>query len=179
KLSEDPRFYPVFRIGSSVEVLREELLAAGMRDEILVQQLELSGGDLAVAVPPHRILGQRIDDGVLVLRRPAGVDAGFRADRAALHEGSLAGGERVFVEGGDVQVPAHRGEVVEAEFVSAIGAVARTGFLHEHLPLPSGRRRNSLPAPVSYGTAAPDYSGYPQSARPIVGIMAPARTTAN
>src|SRR5205814_762005 len=147
-------------------------------DEILIQQLELRGGDLAVAVPPHRLFGQRIDDRVLILRRPAGVDAGLRADRAALHEGGLAGGERVFVESGDVQVPAHRGEIIEAEFVGAIGAVARTRFLHEDLPLPSGRRRNSLPAPVSYRTAAPDYSGYPQSARPIVGIDRPAKTKA-
>ena len=38
QLGEDPRFYPVFRIGAAVEVLREQLLAAGMRDEVVIQQ---------------------------------------------------------------------------------------------------------------------------------------------
>ena len=41
KLGEDPRFYPVFRIGAAVEVLREQLLAARMGDEIVVEQLEI------------------------------------------------------------------------------------------------------------------------------------------
>ena len=41
KLGEDAGFYPVFRIGAAVEILREQRLAARMRDEIVVEQLEV------------------------------------------------------------------------------------------------------------------------------------------
>ena len=41
ELGEDARLYPVFRIGAAIEILREQLLAARMRDEIVVQQLEV------------------------------------------------------------------------------------------------------------------------------------------
>ena len=90
QLGEDPRFYPVFRIGAAIEVLCEQLLAARMRDEIVVQQLEVRLAELAVAVPPDRVLGQRIDDGMLVLGAAAGMDAGLGAERAALHDGGFA-----------------------------------------------------------------------------------------
>ncbi len=84
QLGEDPRFDPVFRIGAAVEILREQLLAARMRDEVVVEQLEVRLAELAVAVPPDRALGQRIDDGMLVLGAAAGMDAGLGAERAAL-----------------------------------------------------------------------------------------------
>ena len=41
KLGEDAGFYPVFRVGAAIEILREQRLAARMRDEIVVEQLEV------------------------------------------------------------------------------------------------------------------------------------------
>ena len=41
QLGEDAGFYPVFRVGAAVEILREQRLAARMRDEIVVEQLEV------------------------------------------------------------------------------------------------------------------------------------------
>ena len=104
-----------------------------MRDEVVVEQLEIGLRDLAVAVPPDRALGQRIDDGMLVLGAAAGVDAGLGADRPALDEGGLAAGDGVLVELRRIQIPVDRSEVLKAEFVSAVGAVPQTRFLHESL----------------------------------------------
>ena len=38
---EDPRPHPVARIGAAIEVLREKLLALGMREEVLQQRIEM------------------------------------------------------------------------------------------------------------------------------------------
>ena len=133
QFGENPGFYPVFRVGAAVEVLREQRLAARMRDEVVIEQLEVCRADLAVTVPPHRVLGQRIDDRVLVLGRAAGVDAGFRAQRAALDDRGLARRDGMLVKRGRGQIPMHRAQIFETEFIGAEGAVPQTRFLHENL----------------------------------------------
>src|SRR5262249_19401712 len=90
--------------------------------------------ELSVAVPPDRVLGRGVDDGMLVLGRAAGVDAGFRAERPALHDRGFAVGDGVLVKLGRIEIPVHRGEIFEAELVGAVGTVAQTRFLHERPP---------------------------------------------
>ena len=98
--------------------------------EVGEQIVEIFLRHLAIAVPPHRILGERVDDGVLVLGRTAGVVAGLGAERAAFDERGFAGGDGMLVKRRLGQVPVDRGELFEAEFVGAIGAVPHTRFLH-------------------------------------------------
>src|SRR5271170_1812681 len=90
KLGEDARFYPVFRIGATVEILRVERLAARMHDHVVIKPLEIGLAELAIAVPPHGVFGCGIDDGVLVLRAAPGMHAGLGAKGAAGNEGALA-----------------------------------------------------------------------------------------
>ena len=120
----------ILRIGAAVEVLRVQRLALRMREEVGEHVVEVLLALLAVAVPPDRVLGERIDLGVLVLRRAAGVVAGLGAERAAGDDGRLAVADRVLVERRVGQVPVDRSEVLEAELVGAIGGVAQTGFFH-------------------------------------------------
>ena len=134
QFGEDAGLDAVFRIGAAIEVLGEQLLAARMRDEILVEELELLGRELAVAFPPDRVLGERVADGVLVLRAAAGVHAGLRADGAALDERGFLGGQRMLVERGRVEIPVHRGQLFETEFIGAVSAVPQTRFLHGRPP---------------------------------------------
>ena len=129
-LGVDPGLDPVFRISAAVEVLGVELLATGVLDEVVVQQHELRLGHLAVAVPPDRMFGLCIDDGVLVLGRAAGVDPGLGAKRAACDNGSLAVADGMLVKRGFGQVPVNRGEIVEAELVGTECGVTQTGFFH-------------------------------------------------
>ena len=131
QLGVDAGFYPVFRVGAAVEILREQGLAARMRDEIVVEQLEVGLGDLAIAVPPDGVLGQRVDDGVLILGRATGMHAGLRADRAALDQRRLPCCDGVLIERRRGQIPMHRAQPLEAEFIGAVGAVPQTRFLHE------------------------------------------------
>ena len=86
ELGEDAGLDAVLRIGAAIEVLCEKGFALGMGDKIVEQIVELFFALFAVAVPPHRILGRRIDDGMFVLGRAAGVMAGFGAECAALHQ---------------------------------------------------------------------------------------------
>ena len=135
---------PVFRIGAAVEILREQFLAFGVRLEIGEQIVEILLRHFAVAVPPHRILGERIDDGVLVLRRAAGVVAGLGAERAAFDQRGFAGRDRMLVERRFGQIPVDRGEVLKAEFVGAIGTVPHTRFLHANSSPTRGPLRRTL-----------------------------------
>ena len=130
----DPRLDPVFGIGTAIEILREQVHAARMRNEVVIEQLKLLGRELAVILPPNSLLGQRIADGVFVLRAAAGVDAGLGAERAALNERAFAGGDGMFVECGFSQVPMNRSQALEAEFVGAEFVVPQTRFLHRDLP---------------------------------------------
>ena len=90
ELGEDAGLDAVFRIGAAVEILGEELLALGVGEEILVQQVELRRRQLAVLVPPDRLLGVLVADDELVLGGAAGVDAGLGAQRAAFDDLRLA-----------------------------------------------------------------------------------------
>ena len=86
ELGEDAGLDAVLRIGAAIEVLCEKGFALGVGDEIVEQIVELFFALFAVAVPPHGVLGGRIDDRMFVLGRAAGVMAGFGAERAALHQ---------------------------------------------------------------------------------------------
>ena len=86
KLGEHARLDAVFRIGAAIEVLREKLLALGVLEEVVEQNIELLRRKLAVLLPPDRLLGGVVADDELVLRRAAGVDAGLGAERAALDD---------------------------------------------------------------------------------------------
>src|SRR3954454_24163913 len=130
KLGEDSRLDPIFRIGAAEQILGVERLAARMRDEVFVEELEVGLAELAVAVPPDRVLGLRIDDRMLVLRAAAGMDAGLRADRSALNDGGFAIPDGVLVKLRRVEIPVDRREILETKLVSAVSAVPRTRFLH-------------------------------------------------
>ena len=147
KLGEDARLDPVVRIGAAIEILREQLLAARMRDEVFIQALEIGRRDLAVAFPPDRALGEIIDDGVLVLGRAAGMDAGLRAERAAFDHGGLAGRDGMLIEGRRGQIPMNRGEVLEAEFVGAVGCCSSN-------PSPARNFLHSRPAGAGHSPTA-------------------------
>jgi hypothetical protein len=130
ELGVDARLDPVLRIGAAVEILGEQRLALGMRQEVPVHGFELLFGLLPIAVPPHRVLGQRVGDGVLVLRRAAGVMAGLGAERAASDDLGFAVADGVLVERSFGQVPVNRAKVLEAKRIGAASGVAQTGFLH-------------------------------------------------
>src|SRR6266481_5192927 len=104
-----------------------------MCDHIVVKQLEIFGGELAIAVPPNAIFGQRVGNGVFVLRAAAGMDAGLGAEGAAVHERALAVSDRVLHQNGVEQIPMIASEVLEAEFIGAVRAVPHTRFLHPSL----------------------------------------------
>src|SRR3954447_19830710 len=176
ELGEDPHLDAIFRIGAAIEVLREQLHAAGMGEEVLVERLELLLCLFAVALPPDRVLGRGVDNGVLVLRRAAGVMARLGAERAALHDRTLARCDRVLVEHGSIQIPVDRGQLFEAELIGAVNAVPHTRFLH-------GRPPSTHPAPpetppgcrvLRHGYAY--YSADPHCARAIVRIIRAAKS---
>src|SRR6185503_20396888 len=98
ELGEDAHLDPVFGIGAADQILREQFLALGVGDEVGQQRVEVLLRHFAVAVPPERIFGERVDDGVLVLGRAAGVMAGLGAERAAGDDRGLVGGNGVLVE---------------------------------------------------------------------------------
>ena len=75
-----------------------------MCDHVVVKQLEIFGGELAIAVPPNAIFGQRVGDGVFVFRAAAGVDASLGAEGAALHERAFAVCDRVLHQNGVGQI---------------------------------------------------------------------------
>jgi hypothetical protein len=82
----------------------------------------------------------------------------------------------VLVENGRVEIPVDRGQIFEAEFVSAERAVPQTSFLHEKTSRYTGSRPSPefLPAPLlQFGW--PQYSARPQGGRPIVRISPPAK----
>ena len=167
----------VFRIGAAEQVLREQLLAADVGAEIFQQVLEVLFALLAVAAPPDDVLGGGVDDGVLVLGRAAGVMPGLGAERTALHDVAFARRDGVLVERRRVQIPVDRGQILEAEFVSAECAVPQTSFLHERPPEYAGFRPSPefLPAPLlRFGWR--HYSPCPQGGRPIVRIWLSAKT---
>jgi hypothetical protein len=67
---------------------------------------------------------------MLVLRAAAGVVTGFGAKRSARHDRSFSGRNGMLVEQRLGEVPVNCGEILEAEFVSAVSAVPHTLLLH-------------------------------------------------
>ena len=141
---------PIFRIGAAVEVLRVQGLALGVRNEIVEQQLEFLRRQATIFFPPNGLFGLRIDDDELVLGAAAGVNSGLGAEGTALHERALAGGDRFLNKNRIGQIPVDCCELFQAKFVSAVGAVSHTGFLHTRLRNPFGPCCRSLSAPSPF-----------------------------
>jgi hypothetical protein len=157
-----------FGIGAAIEVLRVELLALGVLEEIGEQHVELLRRKLAVLLPPDGLLGLRVADHELVLGRAAGVDAGLGAERAALDDMTFPGGDRVFVELLGGQIPVDAGQILQAEPVRAMRTVPKTRLFH------------ARPPPTSAAAPACLYnSAGPSRVRPgpIVAIIVPAKQT--
>ncbi len=133
-----------------------------MGDEIVVQQLEIGLREPAVAVPPDSVLGERVDHRVLVLGAATGMDTGLGAQRAARDERRFAAGDGVLVERGLGEIPMNRGEILEAEFVGAIGTVSQTRFLH-------GKTSTTTPAAarLTFPTARTGHTASPRRDRPL------------
>jgi hypothetical protein len=124
-----------------------------VRKEVLIEEFELLRRDLAIAAPPDRILGELVADGMLVLRRATGVDAGLRAERPALDDGSFAVRDRVLVELRRFEIPVDRSELLK--FVVTMLRFFDTLF-HRNKPASIGSPPQTLPfsgegsrAPVS------------------------------
>src|SRR5437588_7680243 len=174
ELGEDAGPDPVIRIGAAVEVLGKQRLASGMGNEVIIERLELLGRDLAVSLPPHGFFGERIADCVLVLGTAAGMGAGLRTQRSVRDDRSLTERQRMFVEARRFQIPVDRGEVPEAERLSAAGAVPQTRFLHERPPLDAGAA--GPPSMPRLWRGWLDYSACPMRARAIVLIKRAAKS---
>src|SRR5215469_3458165 len=99
-----------------------------MRDHIVIEQLEVGAAEFAIAVPPHRVLGERVDDNVFILGAAAGVGARLGTEGAALHQRAFAASDRVLHQNGVGQIPMNAGEIFETEFVGAVGAVPHARF---------------------------------------------------
>src|SRR5262249_10558442 len=130
KLGEDPSLDPVVGIGAAIKILREQLLAARMRDDVFVEALEIGGRDFAVALPPDRVLGQLIGNRVLVLGRAAGMSGGVSTERPPFHDGGFARCNRMLIKKRRREIPMDGSEPLEAEFVGTVAAVPKTSFLH-------------------------------------------------
>jgi hypothetical protein len=83
--------------------------------------------------------------------------SGLGAERTALDDVTFARRDSVLIEDRRVEIPVDRGQIFEAEFISAVCAVPQTSYLHEktsrYTP-DSGRHRNSRPRRC-YGLASP------------------------
>ena len=120
------------RIGAAVEVLREQRHAFGMLLEVGIDRLELLGGDRVVAVPPHVLVGDGVADGELVLRAAAGEFAGIGAERAVGGQHRFCVCQRVRDELRRAEIPMHRLELRQSEFVGAEGSVMHARLLHRY-----------------------------------------------
>ena len=106
EFGENPRPDAVFRIGAAIEVLREQLPALRVRDEVVMEKLKLLGRDLAVAVPPHGIFGDGIADRVLVLRAATSLRTRTEHDRSVVCERSAdVVFQRLFVQDRRLGIP--------------------------------------------------------------------------
>src|SRR6516165_11819444 len=106
-----------------------------MRDHVVIEQLEIGLAELAIAVPPYAVLGERIDDDMLVLGAAAGMDGGLGAEGAALHQRTFAISDRVLHQDGVGQIPMSAGEIPETELIGTVRAVPHTRFHHLKPPL--------------------------------------------
>ncbi|MHC2191464.1 hypothetical protein ACVJF1_004097 [Bradyrhizobium diazoefficiens] len=112
ELSEHAGLDPVGRIGAAVEVLREQALAFGVLEEVLIERLELLRGDRLVAGPPHLLVGGGVAHRELVLGAAARELAGVGAQRTVGRQHRLARGERVLIELRRAEVPVNLFEIL-------------------------------------------------------------------
>ncbi len=145
---EDAHLDAIGGVGAAVEVLREQRLAFDVLDEVAEQNVEVLLRHLAIAVPPHRILRQVVDDGMLVLGRAAGVVSGEGRQRAAGDDRSFAVADGVFVERRFGEIPIHAGKAFEAEFIGAKCGIPHTSLLHARPPRNSKPRRRRRQSPL-------------------------------
>ena len=106
-----------------------------MRDHVVMEQLQIGSTEFAIAAPPHSVLGERIDDNVVVLGAAAGMDAHFGAQGAALHQRALAISDCVLHQNCIGQIPMNAGEILETELIGAVPAVSHARFHHLKPPL--------------------------------------------
>ena len=89
---------PVLRVRAGECVDHVEVLLREERRDLLADPVVVLLRDLVVAAPPDAILGLRLADEVLVLRRAAGEAARVEHDRAGIREAAVAAEERVGVQ---------------------------------------------------------------------------------
>ena len=105
-LGDDADGDPVRGVGAREGVDDVDVARAETLGDLVAQPLEGVLRDVGVDVaPPDPILGARLADDELVLRRAAGVDAGVHDQRAAFREAPVAVRERVRVELGRRRMP--------------------------------------------------------------------------
>src|SRR5579872_6647912 len=134
ELGEDARLDPVRRVGAGVKVLRENLAAFGMGDEIGEQCVEMRSRHGAVIVPPDRALGRLVANDEFILRAAAGMNAGFGDQRAAGGDFRLAAAQGFAIKMGRSQIPMDGGKVLEAEPIGAVTRVENPALSHFRLP---------------------------------------------
>ncbi len=112
ELGEHARLDPVGRVGAAIEVLREQLPAFGVLEEVLVERLELLCGDRLVAGPPHLLVGGGVAYRELVLRAAPGELARVGAECAVGGQHCLTRRERVLIELRRTEVPVNLLEIL-------------------------------------------------------------------
>jgi hypothetical protein len=97
---------PVRGVGAGEGVDDVEVTPVEMSDDLRAQPVEIVLLDRLVdGSPPDPVLGVRLPDDELVLRRATGEAAGVDDERAALRELPLAARERMRVEQGGRRLP--------------------------------------------------------------------------
>src|SRR3974390_529373 len=164
KFGEDANLDAVGVIGTAVQILCEKPFAFGVLEKVGQHVVEVLLRHLAVAVPPHAVAREIVDDSMLVLGRAAGVMASEGAECATGDNRGLARADGVLVERRLRHVPVNFGEIFEAEFIGTISAVPHTLFLPA-IPPTLGRLNKSLEALLG-PAAAHQYIRSAKGARP-------------
>ena len=130
EFGEDARLDARRGIGDGVEVLREELAAPGVGDEVGEQAIELVRRYCAVVIPPDRLIGQVVANDELVLRAAPGMHAGLGHQRALGGDLGFEALERLPVELRRLEVPMDGLEVFETQAVGSISRVVASRLVH-------------------------------------------------
>ena len=131
EFGDDARGQLQFRIGTADQILHIEVLVRGMGAEIGEQCFELDRRDRLVVVPPDFSLGGAVAHDELVLRRAAGVLAGFGDQRALGGQPGLVAPDRFLVKRGRAEIVAHDARGLQADLVDPTGGIAFAGFRHQ------------------------------------------------
>ncbi len=114
---------PVSGIRTRVALEDEDVLAGEVGRELVVETVDLDAFERAVDfAPPDVLLAARLLGEELVVRRPPGVAAGERHERAGGTQAPLAAGDGVLVQLRRREVPVHPPQVVEAVLLEAVAA---------------------------------------------------------